>query len=52
METNMSELDALVHSSVVSTTFQQEVDKAENILRPKMLCDFQGQARLKDKLSV
>lgn len=52
METNMSELDELQHSSVVSTTFQQEVDKQENILRPKMLCDFQGQQRLKDNLAV
>ncbi|HKL57846.1 MAG TPA: Holliday junction branch migration DNA helicase RuvB, partial [Sphaerochaeta sp.] len=48
----MSELDELQSSSVVSTTFQQEADKQENILRPKMLCDFQGQQRLKENLAV
>jgi Holliday junction DNA helicase RuvB len=51
-ETNLNDLDQLQHSSVVSTSFQQETDVQENILRPKMLCDFQGQQQLKDNLSV
>jgi Holliday junction DNA helicase RuvB len=51
-ETNLKDLDELQHSSVVSTSFQQDADVQENILRPKMLCDFQGQQQLKDNLSV
>jgi Holliday junction DNA helicase RuvB len=51
-ETDLKDLDELQHSSVVSTSFQQEADVQENILRPKMLCDFQGQQQLKDNLSV
>jgi Holliday junction DNA helicase RuvB len=51
-ETNLKDLDELQSSSVVSTSFQQEADVQENILRPKMLCDFQGQQQLKDNLSI
>lgn len=51
-ETNLKDLDQLQHSSVVSTSFQQDTDVQENILRPKMLCDFQGQQQLKDNLSI
>lgn len=52
MDTHQTELNDLIQSSVVSTSFQQEADKQENILRPKMLKDFQGQQRLKDNLAV
>lgn len=51
-ETNLKDLEELQSSSVVSTSFQQEADVQENILRPKMLCDFQGQQQLKDNLSI
>ena len=36
----------------VEPTFIQEEDSAENILRPKFLCDFQGQAELKENLKI
>ncbi|WP_422480865.1 Holliday junction branch migration DNA helicase RuvB [Pleomorphochaeta sp. DL1XJH-081] len=39
-------------TSILSSTFQNEVDVQENILRPKNLIDFQGQQRIKDNLSV
>ncbi len=52
MDKHQTELQDLIQSSVVSTSFQQEADKQENILRPKMLKDFQGQQRLKDNLAV
>jgi Holliday junction DNA helicase RuvB len=32
--------------------FRAEADAQENMLRTKMLCDFQGQDRIKDNLSV
>ncbi|HPZ15145.1 MAG TPA: Holliday junction branch migration DNA helicase RuvB [Sphaerochaeta sp.] len=41
-----------MESSIVSTSFQSEGDRQENILRPKLLADFQGQARLKENLAV
>ncbi|WP_332446946.1 Holliday junction branch migration DNA helicase RuvB [Sphaerochaeta sp.] len=41
-----------MQSSVISTSFQEEADRQENMLRPKMLKDFQGQQRLKDNLAV
>jgi Holliday junction DNA helicase RuvB len=37
---------------ILSSEFQSEVDAQENILRPKYLKDFQGQARIKENLSV
>ena len=52
MDTHQQELNELVQSSVVSTSFQEESDRQENILRPKLLKDFQGQQRLKDNLAV
>ena len=52
MDTHQQELDALMQSSVVSTSFQEDADRQENILRPKLLKDFQGQQRLKDNLAV
>jgi Holliday junction DNA helicase, RuvB subunit len=39
-------------TSPVSTVFQEEQDRNENILRPKYLQDFQGQPALKENLSV
>ena len=39
-------------TSLLSSSFQQENDVNENILRPKNLTDFQGQTRIKDNLSV
>ncbi len=45
-------LGDLLESSIVSTSFQSEADRQENILRPKLLADFQGQARLKENLAV
>ena len=48
----MDELNELMQTSVVSTNFQEEADRQENVLRPKMLKDFQGQQRLKDNLAV
>lgn len=48
----MSEdLDFLQGSSIMSTSFQ-DADNQENILRPKLLKDFQGQPRIKDNLGV
>jgi len=52
MDTHQQELNELVQSSIVSTSFQEESDRQENILRPKLLKDFQGQQRLKDNLAV
>jgi len=45
-------LENLLESSIVSTSFQTDGDRQENILRPKLLADFQGQARLKENLAV
>jgi len=42
----------LLENSVVSASFQETADRQENALRPKMLADFQGQARLKENLSI
>ncbi len=39
-------------TSLLSSSFQQDNDVNENILRPKNLSDFQGQERIKDNLSV
>ena len=39
-------------TSLLSSSFQQDNDVNENILRPKTLKDFQGQMRIKDNLSV
>lgn len=48
----MSEdLDFLQGSSIMSTSFQ-DADNQENILRPKLLKDFQGQPRIKENLGV
>ncbi len=52
MDTHQQELQELMQSSVISTSFQEEADRQENMLRPKMLKDFQGQQRLKDNLAV
>ncbi len=38
--------------SLLSSSFQQDNDVNENVLRPKTLKDFQGQPRIKDNLSV
>ncbi|MCK9287206.1 MAG: Holliday junction branch migration DNA helicase RuvB [Sphaerochaetaceae bacterium] len=38
--------------SILSSSFQKEVDAQENILRPKYLTDFQGQDRIKENLSI
>jgi Holliday junction DNA helicase RuvB len=45
-------MESLLESSIVSTSFQEEGDRQENVLRPKLLRDFQGQERLKENLSV
>lgn len=42
----------LQETSILSSTFQQDSDVQENILRPKTLQDFQGQQRIKDNLSI
>lgn len=39
-------------ASLLSSSFQQDNDVNENVLRPKTLKDFQGQPRIKDNLSV
>ena len=52
MDTHQQELNELVQISIISTSFQEESDRQENILRPKLLKDFQGQQRLKDNLAV
>jgi len=52
LDSKFKDVELLQQNSVVSTQFQQEVDQQENILRPKMLCDFQGQKELKDNLAV
>ncbi|MGD1823521.1 MAG: Holliday junction branch migration DNA helicase RuvB [Pleomorphochaeta sp.] len=51
-ENNVSEIDALKNNSLVSTSFQNENDEQENILRPKKLKDFQGQKQLKENLAI
>ncbi len=51
-DNSLKDLDELQRQSVMSTAFQQEADVQENVLRPKMLCDFQGQQRLKENLAV
>ncbi len=52
MDTNQPDLHELIQNSVTSSSFQEEGDRQENILRPKLLKDFQGQQRLKDNLAV
>lgn len=52
IEENIKDLQVLQQNSVVSTEFQNEDDKQENILRPKLLKDFQGQPQIKENLSV
>lgn len=47
----MDNLDFLQESSIVSSTFQ-EADAQENILRPKLLRDFQGQDKIKENLGI
>ncbi len=42
----------LSETSFVSTTFQQDNDSHENILRPKVLKDFQGQKTMKENLEI
>jgi Holliday junction DNA helicase RuvB len=51
-EENVQDVDAIKANSIVSTTFQNEIDEQENILRPKKLVDFQGQKQLKENLSI
>ncbi len=46
------ETTGIQETSLLSSTFQQDVDVQENILRPKTLGDFQGQQRIKENLSV
>ncbi len=46
------ENEEIQETSLLSSTFQSEVDAQENILRPKTLADFQGQVRIKENLSV
>lgn len=38
--------------SILSSSFQSDVDIQENILRPKRLIDFQGQEKIKENLSI
>jgi Holliday junction DNA helicase RuvB len=52
VDENTHTLETLLESSIVSTSFQTDTDRQENILRPKLLADFQGQARLKENLAV
>ncbi len=42
----------LQETSFVSTSFQEDNDSHENILRPKMLQDFQGQETMKENLDI
>lgn len=49
---NMQDVASLQANSLVSTSFQEESDEQENILRPKYLKDFKGQQELKDNLSI
>ncbi|MCY1151835.1 MAG: Holliday junction branch migration DNA helicase RuvB [Sphaerochaetaceae bacterium] len=51
-EENIQDIESLKANSLVSTTFQNEDDEQENILRPKKLKDFQGQKQLKENLSI
>ena len=51
-EENVENIDLLRENSLVSTTFQNEDEIQENILRPKRLKDFQGQKQLKENLSI
>lgn len=46
------EIDNIEENNLLSSSFQQDGDVNENILRPKTLHDFQGQPRIKDNLSV
>ncbi|HCG64194.1 MAG: Holliday junction DNA helicase RuvB [Spirochaetes bacterium GWC2_52_13] len=46
------ENEEIQETSLLSSTYQSEVDVQENILRPKILADFQGQERIKENLSV
>ncbi|PKL20535.1 MAG: Holliday junction branch migration DNA helicase RuvB [Spirochaetae bacterium HGW-Spirochaetae-4] len=46
------ENEEIQETSLLSSTYQSEVDVQENILRPKILADFQGQVRIKENLSV
>lgn len=46
------ETSGIEETSILSSTFQNDVDVQENILRPKTLGDFQGQHRIKENLSV
>jgi len=52
MEENLENLADLQANSPVATTFQDEADEQENLLRPKKLEDFQGQDQLKANLSI
>lgn len=45
------ELENLENTAIVSATFQ-DADAQENILRPKLLKDFQGQNKIKENLGV
>ena len=45
-------IDNELETSLLSSSFQQDNDVNENILRPKTLHDFQGQQRIKENLSV
>lgn len=38
--------------TILSSTFQSDSDAQENVLRPQILNDFQGQHRIKDNLSI
>ncbi|NCD04572.1 MAG: Holliday junction branch migration DNA helicase RuvB [Spirochaetia bacterium] len=51
-EENVENVDSLRANSLVSTTFQNDNDDHENILRPKKLKDFQGQKQIKENLSI
>jgi Holliday junction DNA helicase RuvB len=52
IEDNLENVAQLQANSPVSSSFQQDADEQENILRPKKLSDFQGQQQIKDNLSV
>ena len=49
---NNQDGDESKNNSLVSTSFQSEMDEQENILRPKKLDNFQGQKQLKENLSI
>ena len=46
------ETDHEQYDSILSSSYQSEVDASENILRPQTLKEFQGQAKLKENLSI